>query len=62
MLLLKSLGYTLVYTAKAEVVEGQTYGISHRAVSPSDSSIPNYQLRITNYELPITNYPPIHIQ
>ncbi|MDM3855181.1 MAG: N-6 DNA methylase [Aphanizomenon gracile PMC649.10] len=54
VLLLKSLGYTPVYTAKAEVVEGQTYGISHRAVSPSDSSI-------TNYELPITNYPPIHI-
>ncbi|MDD1414885.1 N-6 DNA methylase [Dolichospermum sp. ST_con] len=54
VLLLKSLGYTPVYTAKAEVVEGQTYAISHRAVLPSDSSI-------TNYELRITNYPPIHI-
>ncbi|MTJ47077.1 N-6 DNA methylase [Dolichospermum sp. UHCC 0259] len=54
VLLLKSLGYTPVYTAKAEVVEGQTYAISHRAVLSSDSSI-------TNYELPITNYPPIHI-
>ena len=54
VLLLKSLGYTPVYTAKAEVVEGQTYAISHRAVSQADSSI-------TNQQLPITNYPPIHI-
>ncbi|MDB9440567.1 restriction endonuclease [Sphaerospermopsis kisseleviana CS-549] len=45
--LLRSLGYIPVYTPKAEVVEGQTYAISHRAVLPSDSSI--------------TNYPPIHI-
>ncbi|MEH2042041.1 hypothetical protein [Nostoc sp.] len=29
--LLHSLGYNPVYTAKAEVVEGQTYAISHRA-------------------------------
>ncbi|MEH2321725.1 hypothetical protein [Nostoc sp.] len=29
--LLRSLGYSPVYTAKAEVVEGQTYAISHRA-------------------------------
>jgi hypothetical protein len=29
--LLRSLGYEPVYTAKAEVVEGQTYAISHRA-------------------------------
>jgi len=29
--LLMSLGYRPVYTAKAEVVEGQTYAISHRA-------------------------------
>ncbi|WP_244329159.1 DNA methyltransferase [Tolypothrix sp. PCC 7910] len=29
--LLKSLGYDPVYTATAEVVEGQTYAISHRA-------------------------------
>lgn len=54
VLLLKSLGYTPVYTAKAEVVEGQTYAISHRAVSQADFSI-------TNQQLPITNYPPIHI-
>ncbi len=33
VLLLKSLGYTPIYTAKAEVVEGQTYAISHRAES-----------------------------
>ncbi|MDF5722932.1 MAG: N-6 DNA methylase [Rhizonema sp. PD37] len=31
--LLRSLGYNPVYTAKAEVVEGQTYAISHRAES-----------------------------
>ncbi len=31
--LLKSLGYNPVYTAKAEIVEGQTYAISHRAES-----------------------------
>ena len=36
-----------MYTAKAEVVEGQTYAISHRAAKPNDSSI--------------TNYTPIHI-
>lgn len=29
--LLESLGYSLVYTAKAEIVDGQTYAISHRA-------------------------------
>jgi len=29
--LLRSLGYTPIYTAKAEVVDGQTYAISHRA-------------------------------
>ncbi|MEH2387300.1 MAG: Zn-binding domain-containing protein [Nostoc sp.] len=29
--LLRSLGYNPVYTAKAEIVEGQTYAISHRA-------------------------------
>ncbi len=29
--LLRSLGYDPVYTGKAEVVEGQTYAISHRA-------------------------------
>ena len=31
MPLLRSLGYDPVYVAKAEVVEGQTYAISHRA-------------------------------
>ena len=45
--LLKSLGYHLEYTAKAEVVDGQTYAISHRAVKSDDSAI--------------TNYPPVHI-
>ena len=45
--LLKSLGYHLEYTAKAEVVDGQTYAISHRAVKSDDSSV--------------TNYPPVHI-
>lgn len=29
--LLKSLGYDPVYTAKAEVVDGQTYALSHRS-------------------------------
>jgi hypothetical protein len=33
MPLLRSLGYDPVYVAKAEVVEGQTYAISHRAES-----------------------------
>ncbi len=42
--LLRSLGYNPVYTAKAEVVEGQTYAISHRAAKPNDSSITNYEL------------------
>ncbi len=51
--LLRSLGYNPVYTAKAEIIDGQTYAISHRAVKPQES--------ITNYELRITNYPPIHI-
>ncbi|AFZ11466.1 putative type II DNA modification enzyme [Crinalium epipsammum PCC 9333] len=31
--LLESLGYQLVYTAKAEIVDGQTYAISHRVES-----------------------------
>ncbi|WP_199249942.1 DNA methyltransferase [[Phormidium] sp. ETS-05] len=31
MPLLRSFGYNPVYTAKAEIVEGQTYAISHRA-------------------------------
>ena len=29
--LLRSLGYDLVYTAKAEIVDGQTYALSHRS-------------------------------
>ena len=51
--LLRSLGYDPIYTPKAEVVDGRTYAISHRAAKPNDS--------ITNYDLEITNYPPIHI-
>ncbi|WP_228037100.1 hypothetical protein, partial [Cuspidothrix issatschenkoi] len=49
--LLRSLGYTPLYTPKAEVVEGQTYAISHRAV-PSG---------VGSQESEITIYPPIHI-
>jgi hypothetical protein len=37
--LLRSLGYEPVYTAKAEVVEGQTYAISHRA-EPGENQPP----------------------
>jgi hypothetical protein len=37
--LLRSLGYDPVYTAKAEVVEGQTYAISHRA-EPGENKPP----------------------
>ncbi|PSB49541.1 restriction endonuclease [Cyanosarcina cf. burmensis CCALA 770] len=37
--LLRSLGYNPVYTAKAEVVEGQTYAISHRA-EPGENKPP----------------------
>ncbi len=37
--LLRSLGYSPVYTAKAEVVEGQTYAISHRA-EPGENKPP----------------------
>ncbi|WP_204138404.1 Eco57I restriction-modification methylase domain-containing protein [Halomicronema sp. CCY15110] len=39
MPLLRSLGYSPVYVAKAEVVEGQTYAISHRA-EPGDNKSP----------------------
>ncbi|WP_243406961.1 Eco57I restriction-modification methylase domain-containing protein [Cuspidothrix issatschenkoi] len=49
--LLRSLGYTPAYTPKAEIVEGQTYAISHRA-APS---------RVGSQESEITIYPPIHI-
>lgn len=34
--LLRSLGYEPIYTAKAEVVDGQTYAISHRTNSGED--------------------------
>ncbi|NJO62230.1 MAG: N-6 DNA methylase [Richelia sp. RM2_1_2] len=51
--LLESLGYKPVLTRQAEEVDGQSYAISHRALTPKDA--------ITNYELRITNYPPIHI-
>nr|WP_210404302.1 hypothetical protein [Chroococcidiopsis sp. TS-821] len=37
--LLRSLGYDPVYTAKAEVVDGQTYAISHRA-EPGENKPP----------------------
>ncbi|MUL36230.1 Eco57I restriction-modification methylase domain-containing protein [Gloeocapsopsis dulcis] len=37
--LLRSLGYDPIYTAKAEVVEGQTYAISHRA-EPGENKPP----------------------
>ncbi|MBW4637883.1 MAG: N-6 DNA methylase [Gloeocapsa sp. UFS-A4-WI-NPMV-4B04] len=37
--LLRSLGYSPVYAAKAEVVEGQTYAISHRA-EPGENKPP----------------------
>ena len=33
VLLLRSLGYDLAYTPTAEVVEGKTFAISHRAIS-----------------------------
>ena len=39
MPLLRSLGYDPMYVAKAEVVEGQTYAISHRA-EPGDDKPP----------------------
>ncbi|BAZ40276.1 putative type II DNA modification enzyme [Calothrix sp. NIES-4101] len=66
--LLESLGYKPVLTRQAEDVDGQSYAISHRALTPKDS-ITNYvseappqeALRTTNCELRITNYPPIHI-
>ena len=39
MPLLRSLGYDPVYVARAEVIEGQTYAISHRA-EPGDDKPP----------------------
>jgi hypothetical protein len=54
--LLRSLGYDPVYTAKAEVVDGQTYALSHRAGVLQQSKVPDAALAITNYELRITNY------
>jgi hypothetical protein len=37
--LLRSLGYEPIYTAKAEVVDGQTYAISHRAGGSRESGM-----------------------
>jgi hypothetical protein len=59
--LLESLGYKPVLTRQAEEVDGQTYAISHRALTPKDS-ITNYVSEAPPQEvLRITNYPPIHI-
>lgn len=52
--LLRSLGYTPVYTAKAEVVEGQTYAISHRA-EPGENKPP---IHIIGCRLDIDKRPP----
>jgi hypothetical protein len=52
--LLRSLGYTPVYTAKAEVVDGQTYAISHRA-DVGDNKPP---IHIVGCRLEIDKRPP----
>ncbi|GAA6614647.1 hypothetical protein [Scytonema sp. NUACC26] len=52
--LLRSLGYNPVYTAKAEVVDGQTYAISHRA-EPGDNKPP---IHIIGCRLEIDKRPP----
>jgi hypothetical protein len=52
--LLCSLGYTHVYTAEAEVVEGQTYAISHRA-EPGENKPP---IHIIGCRLDIDKRPP----
>jgi len=52
--LLRSLGYNPIYTAKAEVVEGQTYAISHRA-EPGDVKPP---IHIIGCRLEIDKRPP----
>jgi hypothetical protein len=52
--LLRSLGYTPIYTAKAEVVDGQTYAISHRA-DAGDNKPP---IHIVGCRLEIDKRPP----
>ncbi|MEH1950327.1 MAG: N-6 DNA methylase [Nostoc sp.] len=52
--LLQSLGYEPVYTATAEVVEGQTYAISHRA-EPGENKPP---IHIIGCRLEIDKRPP----
>ncbi|OBU77994.1 restriction endonuclease [Cylindrospermopsis raciborskii CS-505] len=56
--LLRSLGYIPVYNPKAEVVEEQTYAISHRAVP---SGVGRGLALLNPQESEITIYPPIHI-
>ncbi|MDZ8028322.1 MAG: Eco57I restriction-modification methylase domain-containing protein [Nostoc sp. DedQUE11] len=52
--LLRSLGYDPVYTAKAEVVEGQTYAISHRA-EPGENKPP---IHIIGCRIKVDHRPP----
>ncbi|MEB3288925.1 MAG: hypothetical protein VKI82_03355, partial [Leptolyngbya sp.] len=64
MPLLRSLGYDPVYVAKAEVVDGQTYAISHRAGS-RESGVGNRENAPHDSPFP-TPYsplqtPPIHV-
>ena len=58
--LLRSLGYDPMYVAKAEVVEGQTYAISHRAETGENKS--SGFVTLTGQKLtPPSDSPPIHI-
>jgi hypothetical protein len=52
--LLKSLGYNPTFTAKAEIVDGQTYAISHRA-EPGENKPP---IHIIGCRLDIEKRPP----
>ncbi|MCC5636270.1 DUF559 domain-containing protein [Nostoc sp. CHAB 5844] len=52
--LLRSLGYDPIYTAKAEVVEGQTYAISHRA-EPGENKPP---IHIIGCRIKVDHRPP----
>jgi len=52
--LLRSLGYDPVYTAKAEVVDGQTYAISHRA-EPGENKPP---IHIIGCRIKVDERPP----
>lgn len=52
--LLRSMGYDPVYTAKAEVVEGQTYAISHRA-ELGENKLP---IHITGCRVKLEQRPP----